>query len=108
MGDTPVRCNWTPTLGSVTDGDSDASFEAGRSTSGHSFMLSDAAIAWGMKKQQSMALSTCEAGIMAGSLAACQAVYLHALLTGLGFPSPGPTCLRMDNSGTMNLAHDPD
>eukprot|EP00965_Chrysotila_dentata_P227775 6196216-Pleurochrysis_carterae.AAC.1 len=43
MGGTPARCSWALTLGPVTDGDSDASFEAGRSTSGYSFMLSDAA-----------------------------------------------------------------
>eukprot|EP00965_Chrysotila_dentata_P256308 6212505-Pleurochrysis_carterae.AAC.1 len=55
MGGTPVRCNWATALGpSVTDGDRDASFEAGRSDFGYSFMLSDAAIAWGMKKQQSV------------------------------------------------------
>eukprot|EP00965_Chrysotila_dentata_P213888 6187900-Pleurochrysis_carterae.AAC.2 len=97
------------THGPVTDGDSDASFEAGRSTSGYSFMLFDAAIAWGMKKQQSIASSTGEAEIMAGSLAACDlAVYLRGLLTKLGFPQPpGPTWLIMDNSGAFNLAHDP-
>eukprot|EP00965_Chrysotila_dentata_P259173 6213469-Pleurochrysis_carterae.AAC.4 len=87
MGGAPVSCNCAPTLGPVTDGDSDASFEAGRSTSGYSFMLS-AVIAWGMKKQQSIALSRCEAKIMAGSLAACEAVYPRGLLTELGFPPP--------------------
>eukprot|EP00965_Chrysotila_dentata_P104563 3453046-Pleurochrysis_carterae.AAC.1 len=70
-------------------------------------MLSDAAIAWGMKKQQSVALSTYKAEIMAGSLAACEAVYMRGLLTKLGFPPPGLTELRMDNSGAINLAHDP-
>eukprot|EP00965_Chrysotila_dentata_P166266 5489172-Pleurochrysis_carterae.AAC.1 len=71
-------------------------------------MLSDAAIGWGMKKQQSVALSTCQAEIIAGSLAACEApVYLRDVLTELGFPPPGPTKLRMDNSGAINLGHDP-
>eukprot|EP00965_Chrysotila_dentata_P032179 1073439-Pleurochrysis_carterae.AAC.1 len=70
-------------------------------------MLLDAAIAWGMKKQQSVVLSTCEAEIMAGSLAAWEAVYLRGSLTELGFPPPGPTELRMDNSCAFNLAHDP-
>eukprot|EP00965_Chrysotila_dentata_P029317 974108-Pleurochrysis_carterae.AAC.8 len=108
MCGTPVRCNWAPTLGPVTNGGSDASFQAGRSTSGYSFMLYNAGIAWGMQKQQSVALSTCEAEIMAGSLAACKAVYLRGLQTELGFPSPGPTKLRMDNSGApIDLAHDP-
>eukprot|EP00965_Chrysotila_dentata_P086912 2868491-Pleurochrysis_carterae.AAC.1 len=44
---------------------------------------------------------------MAGSLAACEAVYSRGLLTELGFPPPGPTELRRDNSGAINLAHDP-
>eukprot|EP00965_Chrysotila_dentata_P024651 816803-Pleurochrysis_carterae.AAC.1 len=44
---------------------------------------------------------------MAGSLAACEAVYLRGSLTELGFPPPSPTELRMDNSGAINLAHDP-
>eukprot|EP00965_Chrysotila_dentata_P125553 4151163-Pleurochrysis_carterae.AAC.1 len=44
---------------------------------------------------------------MAGSLAACEAVYLRGLLTELGFPPPGPTELRMYNSGAINLPHDP-
>eukprot|EP00965_Chrysotila_dentata_P164680 5436946-Pleurochrysis_carterae.AAC.1 len=38
MSGVPVRCNWTLTLGPITDDDSDASFEAGRSTSGYNFM----------------------------------------------------------------------
>eukprot|EP00965_Chrysotila_dentata_P071120 2350528-Pleurochrysis_carterae.AAC.1 len=109
MCGTPLGCNWATTLApGVTDGDSDASFEAGRSNSGNSFILSNAAIALGMKKQQSFALSTCEAEIMAGSLASCEAVYLRGLLTGLGFPPPGPTELRMDNSSAINLGHDPE
>eukprot|EP00965_Chrysotila_dentata_P124879 4128483-Pleurochrysis_carterae.AAC.10 len=56
-GGTLVCCNWALPLSPVTDADSDASFETGRSTSGYSFILSDAAIAWGMKKQ-SIAMST--------------------------------------------------
>ena len=99
--------DWAPVRGPVTDGHSDASFELGRSTSGYDFMLAGAAVAWGVKKQQSVALSTCEAEIMAGSLAACEAVFLRGLLTELGHAPPGPTVLRMDNSGAIDLAHDP-
>eukprot|EP00965_Chrysotila_dentata_P227689 6196152-Pleurochrysis_carterae.AAC.4 len=100
MCDTPLRCNWASTLSPVTDGDSDASFEAGRSTSDYSFMLSDAAVAWGMKKQQSViALSTCEAEIMAGSLAACEAVTIGT--PPIGFPlSPPSFCKAMQASLT--------
>eukprot|EP00965_Chrysotila_dentata_P254422 6211863-Pleurochrysis_carterae.AAC.1 len=61
----------------------------------------------GHEEAKSVALSTCEAEIMTGSLAACEAVYVRDLLTELGFPPPGPTELSMDNSGAMSLAHDP-
>jgi hypothetical protein len=40
------------------------------STSGFVFMLNKAAISWGSKKQTSVALSSCEAELMAGSEAA--------------------------------------
>ena len=40
------------------------------STSGWVFMLNEAAISWGSKKQKSVALSSCEAEIMAASAAA--------------------------------------
>eukprot|EP00965_Chrysotila_dentata_P058439 1938234-Pleurochrysis_carterae.AAC.2 len=59
-----------------------------------------------MKKQLSVALSTREAEIMAGSLAACKAVYLRGLLTEWGFAPPGPTELHVEDFGAINLAHD--
>ena len=47
------------------------------STSGFVFMLNKAAIAWGSKKQTSVALSSCEAELMAGSEAAKAALYFR-------------------------------
>eukprot|EP00965_Chrysotila_dentata_P195423 6176980-Pleurochrysis_carterae.AAC.5 len=72
IGGTSVHCNWAPTLGPVIDCDSDASLRQAAPP------LATA--------QQSVALSTCEAEIMAGSLAAWEAVHLRSLLTELGFP----------------------
>eukprot|EP00965_Chrysotila_dentata_P074604 2464215-Pleurochrysis_carterae.AAC.2 len=69
-------------------------------------MLSENTINWDMKKQQSDALPTCEAEIIASSLAACEAVYMRGLLTNLGFPLPGPTELRKDKCSAINLAQD--
>ena len=44
---------------------------------------------------------------MAGSLAACEAVFLRGLLAFLGMPQVDPTLIRMDNSSAIALAKDP-
>jgi hypothetical protein len=95
---------WAPRV-SVT-GYSDASFEVAHSTSGYAFTLL-AAISWGVKKQESIALTTQQAEIVAGSLAACECVYLRGLLTETGFAPEEPTILYMDNSSAIDLAFDP-
>ena len=64
-------------------------------------------MAWAVKKQASTALSTQEAEIMAGSLAACEAVYLRGILDFLGEPQKDPTLILMDNSSAITLAKDP-
>jgi hypothetical protein len=60
-------------------------------------MLNKAAISWGSKKQTSIALSSCEAELMAGSEAAKEAVYFRRYLEELGYTDPLPTKLAMDN-----------
>ena len=54
------------------------------STSGYLFTMAKAAISWGSKKQSSIALSSCEAEIMAASEAAKEVVYLDRFNTELG------------------------
>jgi hypothetical protein len=103
---TVVNMDWAPSRGPVTDGDSDANFESKRSTSGYMFTLFDTAISWCVRRQQSIALSTTEAEFMAGSLAACEAVYLRGLMGEFGHEQSAPTVLRLDSSGAINLAHD--
>ena len=66
-----------------------------------------AAVSWGVKKQESIALTTQQAEIVAGSLAACECVYLRGLLAETGFPPEEPTVLYMDNSSAIDLAFDP-
>jgi hypothetical protein len=104
---TVVDMDWAPSLGPVTDGDSDANFETKRSTTGYMFMLLNTAISWCVRRQQSIALCTTHAELMAGSLAACEAVYLRGLLDELGHKQIAPTVLRSDNTGAIDLAHDP-
>ena len=59
---------------------SDASWGVRHSTSGFVFHFGQATISWHSKKQPSVALSSCEAEIMAASEAAKEAVYLQAFL----------------------------
>ena len=61
-------------------------------------MLIRAAISWGSKKQTSVALSSCEAELMAGSEAAKEAVYHRRYQEELGYTDPLPTKLAMDKN----------
>ena len=99
-----LNFNWAPRV--AVTGYSDASFEVVHSTSGYTFTLL-AAISWGVKKQESIALTTQQAEIVAGSLAACECVYLRGLLVETGHPPEEPTVLYMDNSSAIDLAFDP-
>ncbi|GAU37837.1 hypothetical protein TSUD_56970 [Trifolium subterraneum] len=51
-----------------------------KSTSGYVFKFQNALVSWCSKKQLVIALSSCEAEYVAGSLAACQASWLQSLL----------------------------
>ena len=60
-----------------------------------------------MKKQDSIALNTQEAEIKAGSLAACEIIFIRGLSEEHDFPLNGPTTLYMDNTSAIDLANDP-
>jgi hypothetical protein len=86
----------------------DASWDVNRSTSGFVFFLNKAAIAWGSKKQTSVALSSCEAELMAGSEAAKEAVYFRRFQVELGYFDAEPTKLAMDNQAGTAIAYNPE
>eukprot|EP00965_Chrysotila_dentata_P030773 1025031-Pleurochrysis_carterae.AAC.1 len=73
------------------EGFSDSDWATKHSTSGYVFMYNQAAISWSSKKQPSVALSSCEAEIIAASEATKEAVYLRSLFADLGFASAEPT-----------------
>jgi hypothetical protein len=89
-------------------GMTDASWDVNRSTSGFVFFLNKAAIAWGSKKQTSVALSSCEAELMAGSEAAKEAVYFRRFQEELGYFDAEPTKLAMDNQAGIAIAYNPE
>mmetsp|Transcript_44916 Transcript_44916/g.111831 ORF Transcript_44916/g.111831 Transcript_44916/m.111831 type:complete len:156 (+) Transcript_44916:1223-1690(+) len=87
---------------------SDSDWAVRNSTSGYVFTYSEAAISWGCKKQPTIALSSCEAEIMALSEAAKEGVYLRNFLDDLGFGSEDPTELATDNSAAQRLSYNPE
>ena len=71
-------------------------------------MYNRAAISWSCKKQASVALSSCEAEIVAASEATKEATYLRRFLAELEGTEPQqPTSLAMDNQAGRDLAYNP-
>ena len=88
-------------------GFSDASWETSASTSGWLVLWQSAALTWGSRKQKSIALSTCEAEIIALSEAAKDVVYLRKLVRGLGVPEPDATTLSTDSQSARDVSYNP-
>jgi hypothetical protein len=86
----------------------DSDWAVRHSTSGFVFRLISAAISWGSKKQASVALSSCEAELMAASVAAQEAVFLGNYLLDLDMRDKAPVELAVDNTGTRDLAYNPE
>ena len=89
-------------------GFTDSDWDVRHSTSGFVFTLHRAAISWGSKKQTSVALSSCEAELMASSEAGKEAVYLRSFLEELGVGHEAPTEMGMDNQTGHELAYNPE
>ncbi|GAU17510.1 hypothetical protein TSUD_340540 [Trifolium subterraneum] len=68
-----------------------------RSTSGYVFKFQNAPVSWCSKKQSVIALSSCEAEYVAGSLAACQANWLQSLLSEMKITDNITVMLKIDN-----------
>ena len=89
-------------------GYSDSDWAVQHSTSGWVFVLNQAAVSWGSKKQKSVALSSCEAEIVAASEASKEAVHLRGLAQELGYCIDGATDLHMDNRSAIDVAYNPE
>ena len=95
------------TLHAFTDADWAGDLGDRRSTSGYICMMGNCVISYASKKQNVVALSTCEAEYIAGSLAAQEVLFLRQLLSGLGRPQIGATTLHMDNQSAISFATNP-
>ena len=89
-------------------GMSDSDWAVRHSTTGYVFTYAMAAISWGSKKQDSVALSSCEAEIVALSEAGKESVHLSRFLNELGFGAKNPPQLATDNSGARDLSYNPE
>ena len=98
-----VGLRYAPGQSSLS-GVSDSDWATKHSTTGFVFHFAQAAISWGSKKQTTIALSSCEAEIMAASEACKEGIYLDNLLNELGESGAGPFPLGTDNTGARALA----
>ena len=89
-------------------GQSDSDWAVKHSTTGYVFNYSVAAISWASKKQATIALSSCEAEVVALNEAAKEGVYLRRFLADLGFGSEPPTAVATDNTGAKALSYNPE
>ena len=79
----------------------------GRSQSGFIIYLNDCPVAWSSSRQPVPALSTCEAEVIALTLAAQNILWLRNLLFELRFPQLSPTIIFCDNQASIHLAKNP-
>jgi hypothetical protein len=77
-----------------------------RSTSGYVFMNAGAAVLWGSKLQATVAVSTCEAELIAAARAIKEALWLRKLLADIQ-GSYSCVKLMMDNQSTLSLVKNP-
>ena len=89
-------------------GMTDSNWAVKHSTSGWIFQRCRAAISWGCKKQKSVALSSCEAELVAASEAAKEAVYLGRFLSELQLHDASAVKMACDNQATINSAYNPE
>ena len=79
----------------------------GKSTTGHVFYLGECPITWASTKQETVALSSCEAEFMAGTEAARQAIWLHDLLEEINEEACEKVLIRIDNQSAIALTKNP-
>ena len=89
-------------------GMSDSNWATKHSTSGWVFRFCSAAVSWGSNKQKSVALSSCEAEIVASSEAAKEGVYLKRLLEDLKMHPGDAVAVSGDNQAAIALAYNPE
>ncbi|XP_013594528.1 PREDICTED: uncharacterized mitochondrial protein AtMg00810-like [Brassica oleracea var. oleracea] len=90
-----------------SDSSHNIDLDDGRSTSGHAFYYGSSLITWTSQKQQTVALSSCEAKFMAATEAAKQAIWIKELLSEILSKEGERVKLRIDNKSAIALTKNP-
>ncbi|KAD3336320.1 hypothetical protein E3N88_31839 [Mikania micrantha] len=92
-------------------GYSDSSYSVdqddGKGTTGVVFYFNERPITWSSQKQQTVALSSCEAEFMAATAAACQAIWLRGLLAEITGEQEQQILIKVDNKSAIALMKNP-
>jgi len=93
-----------------TDSDWAGDRESRKSTSGYVFTVGGTAVSWASKRQQTIALSSCEAEYMAMTLATKEALWLSRFLMEIGCTGTDldTVTVHADNQGAIALAKNPE
>lgn len=100
----PNRMNSDAEMYGYIDSDWNGDIVDRKSTSGYLFMLGNAPISWCSKKQNVVALSSCEAEYIAAAQGAGQAQWIEKLLTEMNLKGDYVMKLRDDNKSAIDLA----
>ncbi|KAG7599886.1 Zinc finger CCHC-type [Arabidopsis suecica] len=100
------RRNKTELIG-FSDSSHNVDEDDGRSTTGHIFYLNNCPITWCSQKQETVALSSCEAEFMAATEAAKQAVWLQELLQEVTERPCKRVLILIDNKSAIALTKNP-
>lgn len=90
-----------------SDSDLAGDLDDRRSTGGMVFYFNNCPVSWSSQKQRTVALSTCEAELMAAAAATCQAIWLMGVLKEMIGSHPLKTTLFVDNQSAMDLIKNP-
>ena len=90
-----------------TDSDWANCLDTRRSVGGHAYTLGSGVISWQVRKQKTVAASSCEAEYVAAFEACKEAIWLRTLLSAVGHSSKTPTTILCDNNAAINLSEDP-
>ena len=102
-GLTFTRCNEFPVQG-FSDADWAGDTDSRRSTTGYVFTAMGTPISWRSKLQRVVALSSCEAELIAIVDAAKEAVWMRKALRGYNLMLDAPLTIHEDNQGTIAVA----
>jgi hypothetical protein len=78
-----------------------------KSISGYSFSMGSTTVAWSIKKQPIVSLSTAEAECKEATTTACEAVWLRRILEDLHEQQEQPTQLICDNQSAIQMTKNP-